>query len=115
MILRKAIVLLLALSLFSASAALAASLEGHTFVKASAQDQKAVVKTPKGELRLVEVGEALSETLRIIEIAEGRVVLERPGEYGTEVLIVRLEQDGQKIDRMQVMPLRSIPEPEVIQ
>lgn len=98
----------LSLALFSTKT-LAAGVVRIQVLKISAQDQKAVVKTPEGTLKLVGLGDFIGGDARIIEIAEGRVVLEQPGEYGLEQIIVRLENGKQKIDMMRVEPLRQTP------
>jgi hypothetical protein len=61
----------------SAGLSLAAQLEGFRFIKLSAVDQKAVVKTPEGKLLLVGVGDDVGDA-KIARIAENAVVLERP-------------------------------------
>lgn len=92
--------------LLFAGPSLAAGLEKFHFIKFSSPEQKAVIKIPDGGLVMVGVGDVVGEDARIIEITEGQVILERPGEFGTETLIIRLDEEGrQKVDRMQVVPL----------
>ncbi|ALC17498.1 hypothetical protein DSOUD_2760 [Desulfuromonas soudanensis] len=83
-----------------ASQGLAAGLEKVQFLKISPQDQKGVIKTPAGALQLVGVGDVIAGDARIIEIAEGRVVLEQLGEGGPETVIIRLDGKHQRIERI---------------
>jgi hypothetical protein len=78
----------------------AAGLEKIQFLKIAPQEQKAVVKMPDGKLQLVGVGQELVPNIKIIEIAEGRVVLEEAGEHGPETVIVRLDGKFQRIERL---------------
>ena len=79
---------------------LAAGLEQYQFLKLSPQEQKAVVKTPEGKLELVGVGAVIAGDCQVVEIAEGRVVLERSGDDGKETIIVRLDGKHQRIERI---------------
>jgi hypothetical protein len=90
---------LVGVSLLLPSRGLAAELEKYRFLKVATQEQKAVVKTPDGKLQLVGVGEVIAEA-KVVEIAEGRVVLEERGEQGTETVIVRLDGRHQRIERL---------------
>lgn len=80
--------------------ALAAGLEKIQFLKIAPQEQKAVVKMPDGKLQLIGVGQELVPAIKVIEIAEGRVVLEEIGEHGPETVIVRLDGKYQRIERL---------------
>ncbi|OGR33495.1 MAG: hypothetical protein A2091_10105 [Desulfuromonadales bacterium GWD2_61_12] len=86
--------------LLSAGYSLAAELEAFQFLKISPQEQKAVVKLPEGELQMVGIGAVIAGDARIVEIVEGRVVLEQPGEAGDETVIVRLDGKQQRIERI---------------
>jgi hypothetical protein len=99
----KAILLLFAivfLSITSTGHALAVGLEKHQFLKIAPEEQKAVMKTPEGALQLVGIGDVIAGDARIVEIAEGRVVLEQPGEDGNETVIVRFDGKSQRIERL---------------
>lgn len=89
----------LSLTLF-AGHSFAAGLEKIQFLKISPQEQKAVMKTAKGDLRLVGVGDEIATKIKVIEIAEGRVVLEEAGEQGPETVIIRLDGKSQRIERL---------------
>lgn len=78
----------------------AAGLEQYQILKTSPQEQNAVVKAPEGALQLVGIGDVIAGDARIVEIAEGRVVLEQAGEDGNETVIVRLDGKRQRIERL---------------
>lgn len=86
-------------SLLFATHLMAAELEKIQFLKVAPQEQKAVVKTHDGKLQLIGVGEAIAGA-RVVEIAEGRVVLEEQGAQGTETVIFRLDGKHQRIERL---------------
>lgn len=102
------IITILSLSLVIPAVTMAANLDGYNFAKISAYDQKAVVKSPQGELTLVGVGDSVGAAATIIEIVADRVVLERPGQYAPEKLIVRIENGRQKIDVIGREPLTKV-------
>lgn len=88
------------LVLFAMNAS-AAELGGNKFLKISAYDQKAVIKTASGEMKTVGVGDQIEPNRTIVEIAENQVVIAVAGGDGQEKLIVSLDENGnQKIDRM---------------
>ena len=78
----------------------ATDLEGYTFLEISGSDARAVVLTPEGEKQLVSPGDMLGKAT-VTEINNNRVMIERPGEFGLEVLIVRLQNGRQKVSRIQ--------------
>lgn len=87
------------LSLLFVASGLATGLEKFQFLKVAAPEQKAVVKTPAGKLQVVGVGDVVADA-KVIEIAEGRVVLEEAGEQGPETVIIRLDGKHQRIERL---------------
>jgi hypothetical protein len=68
--------------------------------KISSADSRAVVKTPSGELKVLNVGDVLTENAKVIEIAEGRVVLERQLEHDRETIIIRFDGQHQRIESL---------------
>ncbi len=101
----KTLMISLLILIVCTSFAFATDLEGYTFLKISGSDARAVVETPQGEKQLVSPGDMLGKA-RVTEITENRVMLERPSKTGPEVLIVRLKNGKQKIDRLQKMPVK---------
>ncbi len=100
------------------------------FVKISEPEGKAVIKDIDGKLRMVGVGDVISaeekgtdstaakkkkkqktteESLRVVEIAKDRVLLERMTKDGPEKIIVRLENGKQSIEIMS----KAMPKPPV--
>ncbi len=65
-----------------------------------------MVKSPQGELTLVGVGDNIGVSATIIEIVDDRVVLERPGKFAPEKLIVQIRNGQQKIDVIKREPLK---------
>ncbi len=80
----------------------AVKVESIRVVKTSPIDEKAVIKV-HGKLQVVKVGDqlsAVSPQLKVIEIAKDRVVLEETGENGPEMVIIRIAEGKQKVERM---------------
>ena len=82
------------------SAVFAAGVGDIHVLKISAQDQRAVVKMPGGKMEIVKVGDALGNNAKIVEISDGRVVLEEGKGAETETVIIRLENGKQKVERV---------------
>lgn len=91
---------LLTLILFSLSLVFAGGDDAIQVLKISPQDQRAVVKTIDGVIRVVKVGDAVGDNGTIIEIAEGRLVLEEVVGNDITKVIVRLKNGGQRVERM---------------
>ncbi len=70
------------------------------FVKISAQDQKAVLKDSDGKLKMIGVGDVVGGDSKVVEIAKDRVVLEKMTDAGIEIIIVRLINGEQKVERV---------------
>jgi hypothetical protein len=79
--------------------ALATDLGGFTFKQISGYDQKAVVKTPEGQLKMIGVGDAIGKA-KVLDIAEERVVLEHLGPNGPETIIVRMINGKSRVERL---------------
>jgi hypothetical protein len=93
-------------------------------LKISGQDQRAIIKTADGKMKIIKPGDVIdkqesvasrqesagsgksavgkSQTveLKVIEIAEGRVVLEEKKGDAIEKIIIRLVDGKQKVERM---------------
>lgn len=94
------LVAVVTLVLVSGGPSLSAGLNDYKFLKIAPLDQRAVVKTADGTLQLVKVGDMLAEEARIIEIAEGRILLQRHDSQGDETVIVRLQGKTQRLERI---------------
>ncbi len=81
----------------------ASSIDSIQLLKISAQDQRAVIKTPDGEMKVIKTGDVLRVTsgeLRVAEITAGRVVLEEKTGNETETVVIRLEDGKQRVERI---------------
>jgi hypothetical protein len=74
------------------------------FVKMSGADHRAVVKTLSGELRLVGVGDRMGGRGRVVEIEDGRVVIEEQTAEGLETVIVRVQGGKADVRRIRKAP-----------
>ncbi len=84
----------------TAGIAHANGLTNVQFLKIAPQDQKAIIKTPDGKLKVIKQGDAIGESAKVIEIIEGRIVLEETTERGVETVIIHLENGKQRIERL---------------
>ena len=77
-------------------------------LKISPEEEKAVIKTPDGDMLIIKAGDILQSLesqstrveLKVVEIAEGRVVLEEKTEKGNDTIIVRVEDGKQRMERI---------------
>lgn len=98
------ILLLTAALLFITATTFAAPLDKVQFIKIAPKDEKAVIKTADGKLRVIKPGDVIGETVTVKEIAAGRIVLEEKTDRGPETVIVRLENGTQRIERLSRTP-----------
>lgn len=76
------------------------SIDTIQILKISPQDQRAVIKQTDGTMRIVKVGDAVGANGKIIEISAGRVVIDEISNNETERIIIRLENDKQRVERL---------------
>jgi len=91
------------------------AIEKIKVIKISAPDKSAVIKTAGGSLKLIRVGAVVEGLGRVVEIAEGLVVIEVKGDKRNEQIIFRLENGKQTIERIRTVtdekPLFSVGQP----
>lgn len=78
----------------------AVSVDDIKVIKISGNDEKAVIKTADRALQIINVGDQIGENGKVVEIAEGRVVIEELTDKGKETIIIRLENGKQKVERI---------------
>ena|SRR4030042_3695684 len=111
------VVAILVLLLFVAPTQAKSSLaiEKIKVIKISAPDKSAVIKTAGGPLKLIKVGAVVDGVGKVIEIAEGLIVIEVRGDKRNEQIIFRLEHGKQTIERIRTVtdekPLFSVGQP----
>jgi hypothetical protein len=69
-------------------------------LKISQKDQRAVIKIGHNNLRVVGLGDSIRKNSRIIEISQGRIVMEEITDMGKEIIIIRLENGKQRVERI---------------
>lgn len=79
------------------------AIEKIKVIKISAPDKSAVIKTARGSLKLIKVGAVVDGVGKVIEIAEGLIVIEVRGDKRNEQIIFRLENGTQTIERVRTI------------
>ena len=82
--------------------------ESVQVVRIMEQDERAVIKTPDGNMRVIKVGDVIGKGdlrvpgsgLRVVEISEGRIVFGEKTDKGVETVIVRVEDGKQRVERI---------------
>ncbi len=64
------------------------------------QEEKAMIKLPDGKMHILKVGDPIGKNGKVIEIVEGRIVIEESTEKGPETVIIRFEKGKQRIERI---------------
>jgi len=64
------------------------------------QEEKAMIKLPDGRMHILKVGDLAGKNGKVIEIVEGRIVIEEKTEKGPETVIIRFENGKQRIERI---------------
>ena len=84
------------------------TVESMQVVRILDQEEKAMIKLPDGKMHILKVGDDLTKDplrvtgsgLRVVEITEGRIVIEERTEKGPEKVIIRFEKGKQTIERI---------------
>jgi hypothetical protein len=82
---------------------MAGSVDKMQVLKIAAQDGRAVVRLADVQPHVIAVGDVLDSNAKVIEISDGRVVVEEARENEIEMIIIRLndgEQTTQRIKRV---------------
>ena len=93
-------VLVIAFFTLQPTPSLALSIQDLQVVKISPADGCAIVKTSENDLRLIKVGSSLDQNSRVVEITDGRIVIQCKTPKGFETVIIRVEDGRQKIERI---------------
>ena len=92
--------------IFTSSFVFAGGIDKIHILKISASDQKAVIKTPDGNMTIIKVGDPIGETATVVEIADNRVVLKHEADDGPEMIIIRLVNGKQTIESIRKSNLK---------
>lgn len=76
------------------------TLESIQILRIVEQDEKAMTKLPDGRMHILKVGDSIGKSGKVIEIVEGRIVIEEKSDKGSETVIIRFEDGKQKIERI---------------
>ena len=76
------------------------TLESIQILRIVEQDEKAMTKLPDGRMHILKVGDSIGKNGKVIEIVEGRIVIEEKTDKGSETVIIRFEDGKQKIERI---------------
>lgn len=80
--------------------AAAGPLDKVRFIKISAQDAKAVVRSADGKMTVIKPGDTVVENITVKEIIPGRIILEEKTARGPETIIVRMDNGKTRIERL---------------
>ena len=64
------------------------------------QEEKAMIRLPDGGTRILKVGDPVGKKGKVVEIVEGRIVIEEKTKKGPEIVIIRFEKGKQSIERI---------------
>lgn len=64
------------------------------------QDEQAMIKLLDGRMHILKVGDSVGKNGKVVEIVEGRIVIEERTERGPETVIIRFEKGKQRIERI---------------
>jgi hypothetical protein len=76
------------------------SVDAIQVLKIAAQDERAVITTPDGEILIIKPGDSLGANGKVTEISTDRVVVEEKNGNETEKIIIRLVNGNQKVERI---------------
>jgi hypothetical protein len=76
------------------------TIESVQILRILDQEEKAMIKLSDGRMHILKVGDLVGKNGKVIEIVEGRIVIEERTEKGPETVIIRLENGKQRIERI---------------
>jgi hypothetical protein len=76
------------------------TLESIQILRIIEQDEKAMIKLPDGRMHILKVGDSVGKNGKVVEIIEGRIVIEEKTDKGPETVIIRFENGKQRIERI---------------
>ncbi len=76
------------------------TVESIQILRINEQDEKAMTKLPDGRMHVLKVGDSIGKNGKVIEIAQGRIVIEGKTDKGPETVIIRFENGKQRIERI---------------
>lgn len=76
-------------------------------LKISPEDESAVIKEKDGKTQILRVGDRIGLKGWVVEIVEGRVVIEERTDQGVETVIIRFERGKQRVERIRKIEDRS--------
>ncbi len=82
----------------------AGQIESYRIFKIIPMDETAIVKVSDGQTRVIKVGDVISEAGKVVEITEGRVVVEKTTDKVKETVIIRLDEGDQNLLRIKKLP-----------
>ena len=99
--------LCLIIFLLTSMSVLAADFHGVKFLMVSSADQAVVVRDGQGELKLLKQGDLVDEDHRIIGFEDNFVILEGPGEWAPEKILVEVTPGGTNVTRLARRPIET--------
>jgi hypothetical protein len=87
----------------SANQPVIANIDSIQVIQIMSQEEKAIVTTPDARRHILKVGDSIGKNGKVIEIVEGRIVIEEKTDKGIETVIIRFENGRQKIERIKKM------------
>lgn len=97
------ILIMLLLLMLSAQNLMALSAQTIKVVKISPKDERAVIKIEKNALQVIKAGDSIGNNLKVIEITEGRIVLEEINDTGRETIIIRVEDGKHRVEKIKMV------------
>jgi hypothetical protein len=76
------------------------TIESIQILRILDQEEKAMIKLADGRMHILKVGDPIGKNGKVIEILEGRIVIEEKTEKGPETVIIRFESGKQRIERI---------------
>lgn len=76
------------------------SIDTIQVLKIAPQDARAIIKTPDGKTRIINVGDKIGENGKVSEISSNKVVIEEKNIQGLSKVIIWLENGVQRIERI---------------
>jgi hypothetical protein len=92
--------MVMSFSVWAAETASSVSIDQIQVLQISPNEGKAVIRMPDNRARVIQAGDSVGQNAKVIEVVEGRIVIEEKGPQGIETVIIRVEGRKQRVERI---------------
>lgn len=109
-ILRFMLPIIILLVTFCSTFAYALVIEDIQILKIAPKDERAIIKMPDGETRIIKVRDLIGGNILVTEISKGRVIFEEKTKTGVDRVIIDLDAGSGGKEKQKVIRIKKSPD-----